>query len=477
MAEIIRKNVILITIDSLRKDHCSCYGYWRKTTPFLDSLAESGIKFNYTFSNGPLTPRAFPSILCGATTFEGKVNDIQSNFLPKNLITIAQKLQKKGYYCAAFQSGNPFISRFYGYDRGFNEFLDYLPYSSNLTRKESNKDKLKKYLKSFIKRRKWLERRIRLLIMKKEYFKRLKQIKSDDLPFIRGIKINKDINFWLRNYNKHKPLFLWIHYMDVHQPHFPQEDIRKKLGVKKYSIHKLAKYWAEINNRIINNKEQIRELIDLYDCEIRYEDECLKNLFNIFKNNNIHKYNSSFIITSDHGDEFGEHGGLGHELKLYNEMLKVPLIIYGKDVKNYSYVSNELIELKSIPDLILSFANSQFEYEFGKEFIISESLRENNKFSGYVRLISIQNKEYKFIYDCGNQINNEFYSLSYDENEQKNLIRDPQFKKMINVLKKKIENYLDRSRITKEYTPLSSSEKLKENEIIKERIKSLGYME
>ena len=53
MTKIIKKNVVLITIDSLRRNHCSCYGYERKTTPFLDNLAKNGIKFNHAFSNGP----------------------------------------------------------------------------------------------------------------------------------------------------------------------------------------------------------------------------------------------------------------------------------------------------------------------------------------------------------------------------------------------------------------------------------------
>lgn len=472
-----RKNIVLITVDSLREDHCGCYGYGRETTPFLDSLAEGGVKFSYAFSNGPLTPRAFPSILCGATTFEGKEDNMQSYFLPENLETIAQKIQEKGFYCAAFQAGNPFISRFYGYDRGFNEFFDYLENSSKQSRKESKINKLKKSLRPFIKRKKWLERIVRIFITRIDYFKKLRQIRSDDLPFERGIKINKDINCWLSRYYKSKPFFLWIHYMDVHQPHFPQEIIRNKLGIKKYSIHKQARYWAEIDKRIVNKKEKIKELIDLYDCEIRYEDECLRNLFGIFSNNNINESNTSFIITSDHGDEFGEHGGLGHELKLYNEMLKVPLIFYGKDVKNYTHLSNDLIELRSLPDFILSLVSSQSEIIFKKEFVISESLRENDNFSGHVKLISIQNKEYKLIYDCADQEKHEFYFLTNDENEQNNLMQNQQFKEIIDVMRKKAEDYLSKTKKTGDNISFLSSMKKKENKDIKKRLRSLGYLD
>ncbi|MHA1381679.1 MAG: sulfatase [Candidatus Helarchaeota archaeon] len=474
MEKITRKNVILITIDSLRKDHCSCYGYQRKTTPFLDYLAKKGVKFNYAFSNGPLTPRSFPSILCGATAFEGKEDNIQSYFIPKSLITIAQRMQKKGYFCVAFQSGNPFLSKYYGYNRGFNEFFDYLENSSSSDRNWLIIKKIKNYLRFFIKKKAGLESVARKLLTKLEYFKRLKQIKLGNLPFERGIRINKDIDYWLKNYNENKPLFIWIHYMDVHQPHIPQENMRKELGIKKYSIYKLAKYWAEINNHTISRKENIKELIDLYDCEIRYEDECLKNLLYSLNNNNIHVDNTTFIITADHGDEFGEHGGIGHELKLYNEMLKVPLIFYGKDVKNYSYLSNELIELKSVPEFILSFANNRFVNNFNKKFIISESLREKDDFSGHVRLISIQNKEYKLIYDCVNQKNNEFYDISNDKYEQINLTHKPQFKNIMRLMEIEIKKYLKNTISRQNRDAFSSKE---ENEIIKERLKNLGYID
>jgi len=138
------QNIVLITIDSLRKDHCGCYGYPRDTTPFIDKISKSGVKFKHPFANGPLTPRSFPSILCGKHIFYGKEDNIQSYFLPKDAETIAQKLRKFGYYTAAFQAGNPFISSFYGYDRGFDFFEDFLKGSSECEKIEKSMKSKKK---------------------------------------------------------------------------------------------------------------------------------------------------------------------------------------------------------------------------------------------------------------------------------------------------------------------------------------------
>ena len=126
-------------------------------------------------------------------------------------------------------------------------------------------------------------------------------------------------------------------------------NILSELNLPKYDKKIIARHWAEISTHYIKNKKQVEELIDLYDAEIRYTDECIEKLFKIFHKNGITKENSFFILTADHGEEFGEHDGLGHEMKLYNEMLSVPLIFYGKKSKNFDRNSNSLVELRDIP--------------------------------------------------------------------------------------------------------------------------------
>ena len=465
-----RDNIILITIDTLRRDHCSCYGYERMTTPFLDSIAKKGVKFNHAFANGPLTPRSFPSILCGVSTFAGKEDDISSCFLPQNIETIAERLEKRGYYTVAFQAGNPYLSKYYGYDRGFREYKDYL--KADKKRSKAKGNKLILSLFGIFPKIMPIARKVRTFgrftfgVMEKK-----KRILSKDLPFKRGREINADVKTWLNGYGEDGPLFLWIHYMDCHQPYIPDDNARKELGIREYSVGQLARHWAEINDKFVRSSKQIQSLVDLYDCEIKYEDQVIEELFETMIENSINENNSAFIITSDHGDEFGEHGGLGHELKLYNEMLSVPLIFYGKGCENYKSFSESLVELKSIPNVILELAEHDRASPLNNRFIISECLREEK--GKYVRLISIQNRDYKLIYDCGNEVYNEFYNLEEDKYEQTNLIDDRRYEREILEMKGII------NKICTEKPGENTGEKLNETEaeVVKKRLRDLGYLD
>ena len=316
------ENIVLITIDTLRKDHCGCYGYGRDTTPFLDKLSKSGVTFRHALANGPLTPRSFPSILGGVHAFYGKEDNIRSYFLPKNVDTMAQKLRRTGYYTAGFQAGNPFISSFYGYDRGFDFFEDFMEKSSECDRIEKSTSQKKNRSKRLLSRIYSLLNHLPALknVARKGYSiyihhrdsrQCLKKLKNNEIPFIRGYQLNKRISKWLEDYSERKPLLLWIHYMDVHQPHIPREDICKSMNIPIYNDKAIAEHWAEISSHQIRNPKQMRELIDLYDCEIRYADKCVEELFVILERNNLNRENTFFILTTDHGDEFDEHGGLG----------------------------------------------------------------------------------------------------------------------------------------------------------------------
>ena len=270
------QNIVLITIDTLRKDHCGCYGYSCDTTPFIDKISKSRVRFEHAFANGPLTPRSFPSRLGGQHIFYGKEDNIQSYFLPKDVETIAQKLRKLGYYTAAFQAGNPFISSFYEYDRGFDFFEDFLKGSSecekierSITTKKKVREKLLSkvgsFLDSFPKLKNVAEKGYQTYIILRDTRKYMKKLRNNEIPFIRGDKLNETLSKWLECYHEEKPLFLWVHYMDVHQPHIPKEDIAKSLNIPVYSDKIIARHWAEILSHQVKNSKQITELKDFYD--------------------------------------------------------------------------------------------------------------------------------------------------------------------------------------------------------------------
>jgi len=174
------KNVILLTIDALRKDVLGCYGNKDGLTPFIDSLQNKCIKFTNAQSSGPYTQASFPGILTSSYYLEyGR----QKKCSPKRTL-ISEVLKKFGINTVAFHS-NPYLCGYFGWNRGWDVFYD------------SMQDEV-----------------------------------SDKIPYIKGDGINHKVEQWLSFYtkeDKYNPFFLWTHYMDVHEPYIPAKEYLNKV--------------------------------------------------------------------------------------------------------------------------------------------------------------------------------------------------------------------------------------------------------
>jgi len=284
------KNVILITIDTLRRDVFGCYGSRTSFTPFMDSVQSKCLRFEKAYATGPYTQASFPGILTSSYYLEyGK-----QKRLPTQKILISEVLKKNGIKTAAFHS-NPYLSDYFGYNRGWDTFYD------------SMEDDV-----------------------------------TDLYPFIRGAVINKKVDIWLANHTDdidYAPFFMWIHYMDVHEPYVPEKEYISRLDpeINLTREEMFALFKDIILKRDVSNNETVELLKKLYLAKVLEVDDHVRALFNIFKKNNILK-DSVVIFASDHGDEFNEHGGLSHDGKMYSELIAVPLFIYFPEkVKNEVY--------------------------------------------------------------------------------------------------------------------------------------------
>ncbi|HDN81131.1 MAG TPA: hypothetical protein ENG41_00185, partial [Methanomicrobia archaeon] len=299
------KNVVLLTVDCLRADHMSCYGYKRETTPFIDRLAKKSLFFKNAFSNGPNTRHSVPSFLSSTypLLFLQEINGGKFHIGRRS---VAEILKNNGYATAAVHS-NPYISKFYGYDRGFDYFNDFL---LGQVEDEIKESRLKKIFR--------------------EVVKGLKAITLHKLPHEDGKRINYEGLRWLENVDE--PFFLWLHYMDVHMPYVPPNQFLEEIGVKKYSHIKKVWMGKKIDDIKMRDKikdEEIMDYINLYDGCVRYTDSLLKEIVSKIEK----RYpDTIFIITADHGEEFREHGDLSHLEKLYDELLHIPLLFYGKGI-------------------------------------------------------------------------------------------------------------------------------------------------
>ncbi len=274
------KNVILLTIDALRKDATGCYGSRDGLTPFIDSLQKKCLKFTREQAAGPYTQASFPGLLTSSYYLDyGKPKGLA----PERTL-VSEPLQKAGVTTAGFHS-NPYMCEMLGWNRGWDVFYD------------SMQDEV-----------------------------------DSRIPYIRGNVINAKVRDWLSAHTRddnYKPFFLWLHYMDIHEPYMPEEkylaEVNPSLNISRDEMYSL--FQGTLLKRDASDPQKVALLRQLYNAHVPEIDDYVKEFFAILKELDI-LADSTIIITSDHGDEFNEHGGLSHDDKLYSELIDTPLLIY-----------------------------------------------------------------------------------------------------------------------------------------------------
>lgn len=328
------KHVILITVDTLRTDVLSSYGSQNVQTPNIDSLSADGVLFKNAYSSAPWTLPAFSSIMTGLPPGT-HLTTKPSSKLPDKFNTIAEYMKGSGYYTGAIVR-NIFLSPNYNLDQGFADYYHYPNHN--------------RYVKSF-------GTALMLSALNK---KLLEDVSTEDIT-------NSAIN-WL---GKHRDenFFYWIHYFDPHQPYAPPQryitdrsEPPSRIGRKFDGAGRIRGGHFTATAR---EKQWIKEL---YDAEVRYVDENLGRLFKYLKESGLYE-DSLIIFTSDHGEEFWDHGGFEHGHALYNEVIQVPLIIKMPGV-NQSREENMRVSTQSLKRTILDAIG----IEYDSDRLISGSL-------------------------------------------------------------------------------------------------------
>jgi arylsulfatase A-like enzyme len=310
------KHVILFTIDALRRDTLGLYGNTQGFTPFLDSLAVDSAVFTQAHSVAPYTQASFPGILTSTYLFDTPREQKLSE--KRTLICEALKRQAgvNEITTAAFHS-NPYLSGYFGWNRGWDTFYD------------SMQDEV-----------------------------------EDMSPYIKGDAINQKIDAWLGSVDTGKPLFLWVHYMDVHEPYVPQRRYIDRVdGSIKLSREQMFALFKEVVlARDVSNPQTVQLLRKLYQAHVCEVDEYARQLFAVLEKHSVLP-DSTVIITTDHGEEFGEHGGLSHDGKMYSELVHVPqLIVNAPEKKGES--CDTLVSGLDIPPTILDLYGLEPEQSF-----------------------------------------------------------------------------------------------------------------
>jgi len=314
-------NVLLIVLDTVRADHLSLYGYHRATTPNLDQLAKRGIRFEHVRATAPWTLPSHASMFTGRWPHELGVEWMTP--LRGNFPTLAEYLGSHGYATAGFAANTLFCSYDTGIDRGFTHYEDYEVGPLDAARTALVVDVAFKgvfglavnYGRSFDA---GPLRPLQVVL--------LGWILARDRISARAINL-KFLDWLNRRREPRRPFFAFLNYFDAHTPYLPPDGIDRHFGLRPEGPADLEilRLWNERPKQNVTQREATL-VHDAYDDCIAYLDDQLGRLFDELERRGMLK-NTLVIVTSDHGEQLGEHGFFGHGKSLYAQEVRVPLLI------------------------------------------------------------------------------------------------------------------------------------------------------
>ncbi|MBI3932207.1 MAG: sulfatase-like hydrolase/transferase [Acidobacteria bacterium] len=263
------RNLVLILIDTLRQDHLAAYGYRRETAPTLTRLASEGAAVD-GLSPTSWTKPAVATLLTGLHPLRHQTVGMRDR-LPEKARTLAEILKEKGYVSIAV-TANGFSANGYGMTQGFDESaymqdLGYGPFAS------------------------------------------AEHVEREALSRLGSLRI---------------PFFLFVHYLDPHAPYEPPAWGASLLTRPRAPI---AIQDLEMPTLMTRPRDFLEDAADLYDGEIVRVDRSIGRLLAALEAKGLME-STLTVVVSDHGEEFEEHGRMGHGQTLYDEVLRVPLIFH-----------------------------------------------------------------------------------------------------------------------------------------------------
>lgn len=286
--------IILVVVDALRPDHMSTYGAKRKTTPNLDALADDGIVFTNFFTNGNWTRPSTASLLSGQLPYRHRI-ERDSDRMSDTVEALPELMREAGYATGAVV-GNGNAGSAFGLAQGFDYYADTVKHWKGLP-------------------------------------------SADDV-------IDLAIPFVDEHHNER--FFLMLFLIDPHDPyHAPGEFETLYVTDEKTPIVRTP-HW-ELGNY---DEATVQKMVDVYDGAVRYTDHALGRFIGHLKSAGLYD-KSTIVLTSDHGEAFGEHGVFLHAHHLYDEVIRAPLIVRAPKMSRrgvYNHYLTQTIDL--LPTLV-----------------------------------------------------------------------------------------------------------------------------
>jgi len=413
-------NIILIMIDALRADHMTLYGYERDTAPNIGKLAKEATLYTHSVSSEATDLSTTASIFTGmyASSHGAHFSKRAPNLmkpLSNERTTLAEVLSEKGYITMASVSNFVYLSRYFHMVQGFQYFDNRLP---ALFFRKSQPFYLRDLIRHFMAR----------IFLTHDYhhvYRRAEEINSAVFQLLDKVK------------GVTSPFFLFINYMDAHRPLIPPAPFDTLYPGKSEAVDTSQN--NTVSREIMGFKRDItleerNHLISQYDGGINYIDFHIGELISRLKELGLYD-DTLIIITSDHGEAFGERNLMEHGVSVYQDQIYVPLIIKYPNNKDGNVINDPVISVDIMPTILDVTGYEVPDDVQGVSLlklgsvktrsIISESFPDRDLLNLHPRFHRIERAifswPYKLISSTAGE--KELYDLSKDPSEKENLYR------------------------------------------------------
>jgi arylsulfatase A-like enzyme len=425
------RQVILISIDCLRADHVGANGYERDTTPRIDAFAKEGVVFENAISTSATTLPTHMSMFTGLTPSEHGASN--RHRLSPSVAYLPELLLSAGFQTDAVVSG-AYVSQYFGFERGFRSYLS------------------------------------------------LHQPRASETV---------DAALQVLRRTEGADRFLFLHLIDAHWPYRPPAEFEERFGPIRTNVERvLGKVLEQIPP---DDPAEIEQARDLYDAEIAYADQELGRFFDELRARGLYD-RALILLTADHGEAFFEHGSWQHGWTLFDEIVRVPLIVKWPEDERPGRVSR----LASQVDLfatILEQAGIRSPHARStslsalvpgraeapeRSYVVSEFLATPDPAKPPHKKVAFRSESQKYIvtFRTGDDDltvaeieSEELYDLAKDPGEHENLF--PRSAEETERLRRMLLTYLEESRAQR---GKSLGEAVDEDDILRERLRSLGYI-
>lgn len=440
-------NVLLLVVDTLRADHTSLHGYERDTTPNLAAFAERALVYDAARATSSWTKPSVASLMTGLSTTRHGVEQDDGK-LPEAATTLAELLAASGYRTGLF-SDNPYVSRAFGFAQGFEHVYDYV--SRPIA--EPSGEEFADGADGAIRR-------------------------DEHVDWARRAgagALNRELLEWIDSFGEREPWLAHVQYMEPHWPYAPPPPFDTKFTDEPVRRSELPNLWhvatgfAGSESGAPATEAERRALIDAYDSAVAYWDSEFGALVAALDARGRLR-DTIVVVTSDHGEGFYEHDLWAHQNSLYEELVRVPLVIRGRGLMT-GRVERD-VSLERIVGTLLALTGHD-PREIGSGDVLGDKtapawtarLERNGR-----SLVATIEGDRKWVVYGGEGERTESFDLASDPGEQRDLARD--LAQRAEVVREQLE-----ARLAREADGALPRETAQTTADMEEALRALGYVE